>query len=51
MRILIDTAEQSDEKQFVLITPQDVGNVTIHPSVVKVLRMSDSEHGQGVFAF
>ncbi|KAJ7175114.1 P-loop containing nucleoside triphosphate hydrolase protein [Mycena crocata] len=51
MRMLIDTAKQSDKKQFVLITPQDMGNVTIDPTVVKVLRMSDPERGQGVLEF
>ncbi|TRM64138.1 hypothetical protein BD626DRAFT_401409 [Schizophyllum amplum] len=42
MRMMIDTANTSDRKQYILITPQDMGNVSITDSV-KVHRMSDPE--------
>lgn len=38
----IDTANSSDKKQYILITPQDMGNVQIGPTV-KVNRMTDPE--------
>ena len=38
----IETANASDRKQYILITPQDMGNVSITDSV-KVHRMSDPE--------
>lgn len=46
----IDTANASDKKQYILITPQDMGNVILGPSV-RVHRMSDPERGQGTLAF
>jgi structural maintenance of chromosomes protein 6 len=46
----MDTAEQSDKKQYILITPQDMGNIQIKPSV-RVNRMPDPERGQGILAF
>jgi hypothetical protein len=46
----IDTANQSDKKQYVLITPQDMNNVVIGPTV-RVHRMTDPERGQGVLGF
>lgn len=46
----IDTANASDCKQYVLITPQDMTNVQIGPTV-RVHRMSDPERGQGTLAF
>jgi hypothetical protein len=45
----IDTATSSD-KQYILITPQDMGNVQIGPAV-RVHRMADPERGQGRLAF
>ncbi|KAL1668799.1 P-loop containing nucleoside triphosphate hydrolase protein [Schizophyllum commune] len=42
MKMMIDTANTSDRKQYILITPQDMGNVSITDSV-KVHRMSDPE--------
>ncbi|KAL1744412.1 hypothetical protein HDZ31DRAFT_82675 [Schizophyllum fasciatum] len=42
MRMMIDTANTSDRKQYILITPQDMGNISITDSV-KVHRMSDPE--------
>lgn len=49
-RFQIDTANQSDKKQYVLITPQDMNNVVIGPTV-RVHRMTDPERGQGVLGF
>lgn len=45
----IDTANQSDKKQYILITPQDMNNITIGPTV-RVHRMTDPERGQGILA-
>ncbi|KAL4080728.1 P-loop containing nucleoside triphosphate hydrolase protein [Scleroderma citrinum] len=50
MRMMIDTANASDKKQYILITPQDMGNVGMGPTV-RVHRMSDPERGQGTLAF
>ncbi|KAJ7816944.1 P-loop containing nucleoside triphosphate hydrolase protein [Mycena olivaceomarginata] len=50
MKMMIDTANQSDKKQYVLITPQDMNNVVIGPTV-RVHRMTDPERGQGVLGF
>ncbi|KAJ7021611.1 P-loop containing nucleoside triphosphate hydrolase protein [Mycena alexandri] len=50
MKMMIDTANQSDKKQYVLITPQDMNNVSIGPTV-RVHRMTDPERGQGVLGF
>ncbi|KAJ7625351.1 P-loop containing nucleoside triphosphate hydrolase protein [Mycena polygramma] len=50
MKMMIDTANQSDKKQYVLITPQDMNNVQIGPTV-RVHRMTDPERGQGVLGF
>ncbi|TCD69031.1 Structural maintenance of chromosomes protein 6 [Steccherinum ochraceum] len=49
MKMMIETANASDRKQYILITPQDMTNVTIGPSV-RVHRMSDPERGQGVLS-
>jgi hypothetical protein len=46
----IDTADQSDRKQYILITPQDMGSVKIMPNM-KINRMADPVRGQGVLAF
>ncbi|KAL0960989.1 hypothetical protein HGRIS_005984 [Hohenbuehelia grisea] len=45
MRMMIDTANSSDKKQYILITPQDMGNIHIGPTV-RVHRMTDPERGQ-----
>ncbi|KAF8879889.1 P-loop containing nucleoside triphosphate hydrolase protein [Gymnopilus junonius] len=50
MKMMIDTANTSDRKQYILITPQDMTNVAIGPSV-RVLRMSDPERGNGTLPF
>ncbi|EMD31410.1 hypothetical protein CERSUDRAFT_163056 [Gelatoporia subvermispora B] len=50
MRMMIDTANASDRKQYILITPQDMTNINIG-STVRVHRMTDPERGQGVLAF
>ncbi|PSR71970.1 hypothetical protein PHLCEN_2v12180 [Hermanssonia centrifuga] len=50
MRMMIDTANASDRKQYILITPQDMTNITIGKTV-RVHRMTDPERGQGVLAF
>ncbi|KAG6853816.1 hypothetical protein C0991_001062 [Blastosporella zonata] len=39
MKMMIDTANSSDKKQYILITPQDMGNVQLGPTV-KVNRMT-----------
>jgi hypothetical protein len=50
MKMMIDTANLSDRKQFILITPQDMTNVTVSGSV-KVHRMTDPERGNGTLSF
>jgi len=50
MKMMIDSAEASDRKQYILITPQDMTNINIGSSV-RVHRMSDPERGQGTLAF
>ncbi|KAJ7432761.1 P-loop containing nucleoside triphosphate hydrolase protein [Mycena galericulata] len=50
MKMMIDTANSSDKKQYVLITPQDMGHVALGPTV-RVHRMTDPERGQGVLGF
>ncbi|KAG7088218.1 hypothetical protein E1B28_012235 [Marasmius oreades] len=49
MKMMIDTANQSDKKQYILITPQDMNNIHVGPTV-RVHRMTDPERGQGVLA-
>ena len=50
MRMMIETANTSDKKQYILITPQDMTNVAFSPSV-KVHRMTDPERGNGTLSF
>ncbi|KAG9315735.1 P-loop containing nucleoside triphosphate hydrolase protein [Chiua virens] len=50
MRMIIETANASDKKQYILITPQDLGYVQAG-NTVRVQRMSDPERGQGTLAF
>ncbi|GBE84843.1 Structural maintenance of chromosomes protein [Sparassis crispa] len=50
IRMMIDTANSSNNRQYILITPQDVTNIHASPSV-HVHRMTDPERGQGVLAF
>ncbi|CAK5284121.1 unnamed protein product [Mycena citricolor] len=50
MKMMIDTANSSDKKQYVLITPQDISNMKPSSSV-RVNRMSDPERGQGILQF
>ncbi|TFK52189.1 P-loop containing nucleoside triphosphate hydrolase protein [Heliocybe sulcata] len=50
MKMMIDTANSSDGKQYILITPQDMNNVAV-TNTVRVHRMSDPERGQGVLSF
>lgn len=50
MKMMIETANTSDKKQYILITPQDMTNVAFSPSV-KVHRMTDPERGNGTLSF
>ncbi|PFH51262.1 hypothetical protein AMATHDRAFT_59575 [Amanita thiersii Skay4041] len=50
MKMLIEMANSSDKKQYILITPQDMTNIT-PGNAVRVHRMSDPERGQGVLQF
>jgi chromosome segregation ATPase len=50
MKMMIDTANASDKKQYILITPQDMGSIHVGQTV-RVHRMSDPERGQGILAF
>ncbi|KAI0366623.1 P-loop containing nucleoside triphosphate hydrolase protein [Pilatotrama ljubarskyi] len=50
MKMMIETANASRGKQYILITPQDMTN--INPgTTVRVHRMTDPERGQGTLAF
>jgi chromosome segregation ATPase len=44
-KLLIEGALASDQKQFILITPQDMSGIKIGPEI-KVNRLSDPERGQ-----
>ena len=48
--IQIDTANASDGRQYILITPQDMNNIHIG-TTVRVHRMRDPERGQNTLAF
>ncbi|KAI0061628.1 P-loop containing nucleoside triphosphate hydrolase protein [Artomyces pyxidatus] len=50
MKMMIDTANSSDGKQYVLITPQNMQNIHVG-TTVRVHRMSDPERGQGTLAY
>jgi len=50
MKKMIDTANTSDGKQYILITPQDMSHVELGPSV-RIHRMGDPERGQSALAF
>ncbi|KAG7443126.1 P-loop containing nucleoside triphosphate hydrolase protein [Guyanagaster necrorhizus] len=50
MKMMIETANQSDKKQYILITPQDMTSITAGQTV-RVHRMLDPERNQGVLAF
>ncbi|KAN0087613.1 hypothetical protein V8E55_006234 [Tylopilus felleus] len=50
MRMIIDTANASDKKQYILITPQDMGNIDPGPTV-KIQKMRDPERNQGTLPF
>ncbi|KAF6747454.1 hypothetical protein DFP72DRAFT_919874 [Ephemerocybe angulata] len=47
MKMMIDTATANPDKQYILITPQDMTNVTIGKNV-KVSRMDDPQRGAGL---
>lgn len=49
LKLMIDQAKGTHEKQHILITPQDMGNIKPDPAV-KVQRLHDPERGQGVLA-
>ncbi|KZV67077.1 P-loop containing nucleoside triphosphate hydrolase protein [Peniophora sp. CONT] len=49
-KMIIDTANSSDGKQYILITPQSMDNIHIGHTV-RVHRMSDPERGQGTLAY
>ncbi|KLO12587.1 P-loop containing nucleoside triphosphate hydrolase protein [Schizopora paradoxa] len=50
MKKMIDTANTSDGKQYILITPQDMSHVEKGPTV-RIHRMGDPERGQSNLAF
>ncbi|KDQ62666.1 hypothetical protein JAAARDRAFT_54572 [Jaapia argillacea MUCL 33604] len=50
MKTMIDTANSSDGKQYVLITPQDMTSVAASPTV-RIHRMLDPERGQRTLPF
>ena len=50
MRLMIDAARSSAGRQYILITPQAMGNVIMGPDV-KIIKMSDPERGQTVLNF
>ncbi|KAI0357379.1 P-loop containing nucleoside triphosphate hydrolase protein [Trametes cingulata] len=50
MKMMIETANASRGKQYILITPQDMTNIS-PGTTVRVHRMTDPERGQGTLAF
>lgn len=50
MKMIIDESKTSHNVQYVLITPQNMGNTTFGPEV-NVQRLNDPERGQGVLEF
>ncbi|TFK26865.1 P-loop containing nucleoside triphosphate hydrolase protein [Coprinopsis marcescibilis] len=50
MKMMIDTANSSPDKQYILITPQDMTNIRIEDNV-KVHRMNDPQRGGGALRF
>ncbi|KXN81796.1 Structural maintenance of chromosomes protein 6 [Leucoagaricus sp. SymC.cos] len=50
MKMMIDTANASNQKQYILITPLDMSNVSWGTSV-RVHRMSDPQRNQGTLGF
>lgn len=50
MKMMIETANSSDSKQYILITPQDITGIEPGPSV-RILRMPDPERGNGTLPF
>ena len=49
LMLMIEQAKNTHEKQHILITPQDMGNIK-PDAAVKVQRLNDPERGQGVLA-
>ncbi|TFY75234.1 hypothetical protein EWM64_g8778 [Hericium alpestre] len=49
MKMMIDTANSSDGKQYILITPQNMQSIHVG-TTVRVHRMNDPERGQGTLA-
>ncbi|CAH1756354.1 7503_t:CDS:10 [Entrophospora sp. SA101] len=45
MRMMIETARESDSTQYILITPQDASSITPSPDV-RIHRLHDPERGQ-----
>ncbi|OCL01941.1 putative DNA repair protein Rad18 [Glonium stellatum] len=50
MKMMIGAARRSVGRQFILITPQAMGNVTLSDDV-KIIKMSDPERGQTTLPF
>jgi chromosome segregation ATPase len=49
LKLMIEQAKNTHEKQHILITPQDLPNIA-PDNCVKIQRLSDPERGQGVLA-
>ncbi|KAG8801043.1 Structural maintenance of chromosomes protein 6 [Serendipita sp. 400] len=49
MKMMLDVAKNSD-KQHILITPQEMGNIQLGPEI-RVHRMHDPERGQQTLRF
>ncbi|KAF9452921.1 P-loop containing nucleoside triphosphate hydrolase protein [Macrolepiota fuliginosa MF-IS2] len=50
MKMMIDTANASNQKQYVLITPLEMANISFG-NTVRVHKMSDPQRNQGTLAF
>lgn len=50
-KMLIEGSKESDGKQYVLITPQDMSAVNINDPTVKVIRMGDPQRNQSTINF
>ncbi|KAJ3561666.1 hypothetical protein NP233_g10057 [Leucocoprinus birnbaumii] len=50
MKMMIETANSSNQKQYILITPLDMSNVSFGPTV-RVHKMNDPQRNQGTLGF
>ncbi|GAA5878546.1 hypothetical protein JCM3774_000102 [Rhodotorula dairenensis] len=50
MKMMVDTAAQADQTQFILITPQDMGSLSSFGDEVKIVKLADPSRASGALA-